>query len=1114
MDDQTQRFAVFSGGDVEVSFLPGGDIREITGKHVLINQFVGERLDGSANNIWLKLLDSGEAFPLLGAKSGCRFFVGEDGAVCRGEVRGIRYEAAFACAENTWFWRVTLHGHGERVRLVCGQDVGLGSRGGVRTNELYISQYVDHFIDEGENGYTVCSRQNMNQGGTFPALQQGCLDRKTEGFCTDGTQFFGNAVRAGGEPAALLCAEPLREKHQFEMAYIGLWTEVFSAGENAVTTFYASFTPNRSAAFDKAEPLERIRVLCEAVKWEAPAEKPFDAPSKRSDLGSPLASPEFTQEELDRFFPQRTLEEREDGALLSFFTPEGVHAALRRKELASERPHGHIITTLPERDKVSKNLLTSSNYMYGVFNAQTAIGNTDSNRLLSANRGLLNLQKYTGQRVWAESEGKLRVLTVPAVYELGFHYARWYYKLPDDILVITVSASAHTPELTLRGESLAGKRTRFLVTQQLSMGGAEFDLPVVWEQSGSTVTVRAGEGNPSRGVYPELAYRLTFPEDARIGDDRLLFEENAPLGNETLLCAEFTASSFEVRIAGTLDGTWPESTARSVSEEESEYRTFYGELLCGLRLEAPENASPELRRDVEKLNVLAYWYIHNALVHFYTPRGLEQVSGAAWGTRDVCQGPMELLLTFGHYQLARAALLEVFAHQRRDDGEWPQWFMFDLYPYAAGDCHGDVVFWPLKCLGDYIETSGDRSVLEERLPWLAGGEPETVLCHAERAFEAIRGRFVGDTHLISYAGGDWDDTLQPADPGMKEKLVSAWTQALAYQTLTGLGNALAGTELGKELLETAEAVREDFNRYLIRDGVIAGFVRAEADGSFSVMLHPSDTETGIRYRLLPQTRSIISGLVGPEQAVRNLRVIDDALSFPDGVRLMDRPAGYEGGVSRLFQRAEQAACVGREISLQYVHAHIRYLEAMAVLGESGRLWGNLMKIVPIGIREKVPNAALRQSNCYFSSSEGDFRDRYEYARDFDKLRTGEIDVRGGWRIYSSGPGIFLGRLAGGMLGVRPRRGGVELDPVLPRELDGLRCHITLNGVETLLRFHVENGAGGVRKIECGMEPVPFEKLPNPYRNGGAELPPETLSDILQQSCEASQRTCEINIYQY
>lgn len=134
----------------------------------------------------------------------------------------------------------------------------------------------------------------------------------------------------------------------------------------------------------------------------------------------------------------------------------------------------------------------------------------------------------------------------------------------------------------------------------------------------------------------------------------------------------------------------------------------------------------------------------------------------------------------------------------------------------------------------------------------------------------------------------------------------------------------------------AEQMKASFQTLLIKDEVIAGFAYFKDAETIEYMLHPLDQNTGIQYRLLPMTRSIIAELVDPAQADMNLRLIDEHLKCPDGVRLMDRPARYEGGVSTIFRRAEQAANVGREISLQYVHAHIRYLEAAAKLGDAER----------------------------------------------------------------------------------------------------------------------------------------------------------------------------------
>ena len=196
------------------------------------------------------------------------------------------------------------------------------------------------------------------------------------------------------------------------------------------------------------------------------------------------------------------------------------------------------------------------------------------------------------------------------------------------------------------------------------------------------------------------------------------------------------------------------------------------------------------------------------------------------------------------------------------------------------------------------------------------------------------------THLVNYAGGDWDDTLQPARPEWKERLCSAWTDALAIQVISGLGTQLqkAGRSGAKELLALAEEMRQDFTRYLVRDGVIAGFILMEEDGQIRYLLHPLDQMTGIQFRLLPLTRSIIAGIADEKLACENEKLIERELTFPDGIRLMNRPATYNGGKSVYFQRAEQAANVGREIGILYVHAHIRYLEAMARLGRGDKLW--------------------------------------------------------------------------------------------------------------------------------------------------------------------------------
>jgi cellobiose phosphorylase len=146
---------------------------------------------------------------------------------------------------------------------------------------------------------------------------------------------------------------------------------------------------------------------------------------------------------------------------------------------------------------------------------------------------------------------------------------------------------------------------------------------------------------------------------------------------------------------------------------------------------------------------------------------------------------------------------------------------------------------------------------------------------------------------------------------------------------------------------------------------------------------------------------------------------------------MARPVAYHGGAVRTFRRAESAAFFGREIGLMYVHAHLRYAEAMAVLGEADALWEALQVVNPIGVTERVAHATPRQRNAYFSSSDAAFSDRYQAGAEWSRVEAGTVPLEAGWRIYSSGPGLYVSVLLRYALGVRRAFGKRITKPVLP-----------------------------------------------------------------------------------
>lgn len=1080
----------------EYSFLPGGGVYEFSKSHFVITQIPAGVTEEVVGNIYLRVWQEDGTrtiYPLCGVET--HMTVWQSGIQYEREAEGITCRVTFCPVSagslegedaSVWIWKVTLAGSGKKCDLVYVQDIGVADRGALQANVLYQSQYLGHHVTQGAEGYVIASRQNMDQGGSHPMLQQGSLGAKTIAYATDAFQLYGLRSKKERYPWALTNEKLPSKVYQYELACISLQTEILELEGERSLGFYGYFAGNCEEPERQAE-----RELLVKKAWEtlqaADGTKQAAAQAREmtcllsEEMGKPYASEPLTAEQLEKLFPKRSLEESADGKLLSFFTPGHRHVALQEKEMRMERPHGHILLTQMSDKKVDKELLTVTNYMYGVFASQLVVGNVDSNPLLDGVRDTLNLHTQHGIRIYVRMDGKYRLLTMPAAYEMGLNFSRWYYVMPGDLLTVTAYVAKDNAFL-LRVESGSKKSydCRFLFG--LALAGS--DLRVEYDDDKRGVRLWPGKDKASNTYYPNLEYRMAFLEtQGAFEDDGKLYRDGRRR-NAGLMLAQVQGSQMSLFISGALGEKAPaEERIFSLEEEEKKYLDFYGSFLADIRF-----GNEKENRRLDQMNEMLPWFLHDAMIHFAAPHGLEQSGGAAWGTRDVCQGPMELFLSTGHLELARETLLEIFAHQNRASGEWPQYFMYDRYPYAAGDCHGDVVFWPLKSMGDYLEAGGDLEILDQTAAY-RDGEPESILEHLERAVDSIRERMLPGTHLVNYAGGDWDDTLQPAKPEWKEKLCSAWTDALAIQVISRLGGQLkrAGKSAGEELLKLTDLMKEDFYRYLVKDGVIAGFILMEDAGHIKYLLHPLDEMTGIEYRLLPLTRSIIAGIADEKLAQTNEELIEKELTFPDGVRLMNRPATYNGGKSVYFQRAEQAANVGREIGILYVHAHIRYLEAMARLGRGEKLWKGILQVNPVLLLETVSNGALRQSNAYFSSSDADVADRYEFSSRFEELRKGEIAAKGGWRIYSSGPGIYLGRVIRDLLGIRMAAEEVELNPVLPGELDGLKVQVTCWNKTKTLCYEIGARGYGVEALLAGKEQLLVSGQKDCYRDGGITL---------------------------
>lgn len=1054
-----------------IACLPNGSLFAIEHRHergrTLVNQIQGAPLDGGIGRLFLRLrAPEPVVAEIVGPGARVAFAAGPDRFAWDGETAGVRHSVVLWLHPEAplWLWSVTLDAGAGPVEadVILVQDVGLGNDGFVMNNEAYASQYLDHHVLEHPAcGPVVLSRQNLAQATGHPWAAHGCLDGAA-GFATDALQLLGPASRDGVrlDPATTLPS--LRLQHEVACPTIQAPPRALAPGGRTAWSFFGLFDPDHRDPSGDAD-LARIDAALAAARDFAPAPtEPCppvrsllqDAPAARS---LPLAAAALAAR-----YPDRRHEERLGERLASFFVADGAHnrhVVLRDKDLAIARRHGTLLRS-GQGMLLDDATLCATCWMHGVFATLLTIGNTSFHRLFSPARDPYNLTRSGGLRILVDAGDGWQLLAEPSAFEMGLSDCAWIYRLADRTVTVRAIAAGDDPAMAWR-VAIDGAPCRLLVSGGVVLGEREFANAghVEIDAPRRRMSFRPDPASLWGQRYPDAVYHLVVDTPdavAAIGGDELLHADGEPRGggHVALLTHATTALGFAV-VGSMADPAAAEALAEryaagvAAPDLLAPARRYWQGVTRGLRLTGDGPG-------VAALDTLLPWLAHNAMIHLTVPHGLEQFSGAAWGTRDVCQGPVELLLALEHDATVRSILLTVLEQQNETRGDWPQWFM--LEPYASirdRHSHGDVIVWPLKAVCDYIEATGDTGFLDAPVAWRREDtfertdRQDPVSAHMEKLLATVRDRFIPGTHLIRYGEGDWNDSLQPADPHLRDWMVSSWTVSLLYQQLGRYAEVLSHAgraAAAAEIAALAQAVRADFNRHLVPDGTVAGYAVFDPDGGApEYMLHPRDTRTGLGYSLLPMTRSIIGGLFDEGQAAHHLALIREHLLFPDGARLMDRPVAYRGGRQEVFQRAESAAFFGREIGLLYIHAHLRYGEALARLGEADALWQALRAVNPVEVAEVVPNASPRQRNAYFSSSDAAFPDRYAASAEWSRARAGTVAADGGWRIYSSGPGLYTNVLLCHALGLRRRFGERVVAPVLPAGLGPVTVEWEVDG---------------------------------------------------------------------
>src|SRR5690606_26189250 len=106
---------------------------------------------------------------------------------------------------------------------------------------------------------------------------------------------------------------------------------------------------------------------------------------------------------------------------------------------------------------------------------------------------------------------------------------------------------------------------------------------------------------------------------------------------------------------------------------------------------------------------------------------------------------------------------------------------------------------------------------------------------------------------------------------------------------------------------------------------------------------------------------------------------------------------------------------------------------------------------------------------------------------FKDVKAGAVEAKAGWRLYSSGPGIYINQLIGNVMGIRFTNDQLILDPVIPDELKGMQTTFKQLGRTITVKYNFKTEITNVR-VNGKLYPEFVRTITdNPYRASGVGI---------------------------